>query len=281
MALLICTLLLCGCPQKEPATPPAEGKSESQLDTEYRSILAEAGLYSGGTPTPPAQIEPGAYGQVLLLTAGHGSTEMLARLLGARGDINLNEKIDGRTLLHAAAATLHAANSNLLLEHGQDPNALDSLGRTPLHLVAAQSQGDVLARLLLSRGAGVDIRDEQGLTPLLSAAPASVKLLADKGADLSAQDKQGNSALHWAVYRKGYELADLLIALGTPLDLQNSAGKTPLHHAIMSLDPKMVQLLLKAGANADIADLSGQTPRQAAEISGNTAIKESFKALNK
>jgi hypothetical protein len=33
-------LLLCGCEQKAPTAPPAaEGRSESQMDQEYRSIL--------------------------------------------------------------------------------------------------------------------------------------------------------------------------------------------------------------------------------------------------
>lgn len=278
MKFSILALLLCGCQQKAPtAPPPTEGKTGAQLDTEYRAILTEAGLLGDGKPAPPAQMEKEAYGRVLLLAAGHGSVELLARLLGARGDINLNEKYDGRTLLHAAAAALHAANSNHLLERGLDPNAQDNLGRTPLHLVVARPQGDVLARLLLSRGAQIDIGDEQGMTPLLAAAPACVKLLADKGADLAARDRQGNSALHWAVYRKSHELADLLITLGAPLDIQNSDGKTALHHAVLLRDQNMAQLLLKAGAPADIADTGGQTPRQAAEKSGSKAMVDLFK----
>jgi ankyrin repeat protein len=276
LTLSVFALLLCGCQQKESATPPTEGRSEAQLDTEYRALLAEVGLSSDGAATPPAQIDAPHYGQLLLVTAGHGSPEMLTRLLSARTEINLNEKYDGRTLLHAAAASLNAANSNLLLERGLDPDARDSLGRTPLHLVVAQPRGFELARLLLSRGAAVDIRDEQGLTPLLSAAPACIRLLADKGADLAAQDKQGNSALHWAIYRKGLELAETLTALGAPLDLQDSAGKTPLHLAVELNDPQMAQLLMKAGAKTDIADTAGLTTQKLAEKSGNKNLRQVF-----
>src|SRR5512133_2781700 len=257
--LFVFTLLLCGCQQKEPAATAPQEKSESQLDTEYRALLAEIGLSSGGAVVPPAQIEAQRYGQLLLVAAGHGSTEMLTRLLDA------------------AAATLHATNCDLLLERGLDPDAKDDLGRTQLHLVVAQPSGCELARLLLSRGARVDTRDEQGMTPLLLAGPNCVKLLVDKGSDLSAQDNLGNSALHWAVYRKSYELAGSLMAQGVPLDIQDSAGKTPLHHAVLLRDAKMVQMLLKAGAKSDVADTQGQAPRQAAEKSGNKVIMDLFK----
>jgi ankyrin repeat protein len=277
MTLSVFVLLLCGCQQKEPATSPAEGKSETQLDTEYRNLLAEYGLFSGGIATPPAQIETQKYGQLLLVTAAHGSTEMLTRLLGARNDINLNEKFDGRTLLHSAATSLHAANCNLLLERGLDPNAQDSLGRTPLHLAVAQLQGYELARLLLSRGAAVDIRDSQGMSPLLLATPVNIKLLADKGADLSARDNLGNSALHWAVYRKGYDLVERLIALGAPLDIQDNSGKTPLHHAVSQNDPLMAQLLMNAGAKLGSADTSGVTPLQLAEKSNDKKLRQVFR----
>ena len=276
MAIVCALLPISGCQKNEPPAAPVEVRSEQQLDAEYRVILTEAGLAGGATPTTPAQIEPGQYGQLLTLAAGHGSPELLARLLAARSEINLNEKYDGRTLLHAAAASLQAGNCNLLLERGLDPNARDALGRTPLHLVVAQAPGEVLARLLLSRGATVDLRDEQGLTPLLWAAPASIKLLADKGADLSAQDTNGNSALHWAAYRRAHEAAGSLLTLGVPPDLQNSAGKTALHAALELNDPQMAQLFIKAGAKTDITDTAGFTTLQLAEKSVNKKLRQVF-----
>jgi ankyrin repeat protein len=276
IALAITLMLTGGCQKKEQAVPAPEARTEQQLDTEYRSILAEAGLYNGGEVPTPKQIEPGQYGQVLCLTAAHGSTEMLVRLLAARPDININESVDGRTMLHCASASLHSTNSNLLLERGIQPNAQDNQGRTALHLVVSQPDGVNLARLLLSRGARVDARDEKGMTALMNAGAGSIKMLVDKGADLSAQDANGNTALHWAAYRKNPEAIAQLLSLGTPLELQNVAGKTALHQAVESNNLPTTELLLKAGARIDTPDVSGTTPLQAAEKSGNKVLMGIF-----
>lgn len=279
-AQLCLSLLICGCQQKQPAPPPQTERSEAELDQEYRSLLAETGLYNGGSPTPPAQIETAHYGQLLQTAAGHGSVELLTRLLNARKEFGINFASDGRSLLHAAAAALNAHTSNLLLERGADPNPRDSLGRTPLHLTVSQVNGEVLARLLLSRGAQADVRDDQGMTPLLLAGPSCVKILIDKGADISASDNQGNGVLHWAVLRKSVPLVTQLIALEAPLEQRDSAGRTPLLLAAEKGDPAMVKLLLAAGAKADTTDDRGQTPLQAAERTGNRALQNLLRQQN-
>jgi ankyrin repeat protein len=277
--MLIVTLVLTGgCQKTEQSVPPPAARSEQQLDTEYRAILAEVGLYKEGAVPAPAQIDPGHYGQVLCSAAGHASTEMLVRLLDARPDVNLNERIDGRTILHCAAASQHSTNSNLLLERGLDPNIQDNHGRTALHLATPQKDGVNLARLLLSRGARPDAKDENGVTPLMHSQPEAIKLLVDRGADLSAQDANGNTALHWAVQHKAVDAAALLLYLGAAPASQNSAGKTPLLHAVENRDVVMAELLLRAGSNPDTPDISGLTPRLAAEKSGNKLLMGKFAA---
>jgi ankyrin repeat protein len=70
-----------------------------------------------------------------------------------------------------------------LLEHGADPNARNL--STPLHVASSRGQLEV-SRLLLSHGANVDEKDEEGRTPLQVALSEGhieiVKLLSDHGA---------------------------------------------------------------------------------------------------
>lgn len=79
---------------------------------------------------------------------------------------------DGTTLLHRAM--LNGGDltlASMLIDKGTDVNAVDSLGRTPLHAVALCTEDSVLI--------GTDV----------------VALLAESGADMNALDHAGNSPL--------------------------------------------------------------------------------------
>jgi hypothetical protein len=58
-----------------------------------------------------------------------------------------------------------------LLASGLGPNTLDKFGRTAMHAAALLGQLE-LARYLLSKGADVDARDQEGRTPLMISASA-------------------------------------------------------------------------------------------------------------
>ncbi|VAI07724.1 unnamed protein product [Triticum turgidum subsp. durum] len=100
-------------------------------------------------------------------------------------DINAGSKIGG-TALAAAALDGKMAVVRYLLDNGADPNKKDDAGSVPLHCAAKFGHHEA-ARLLLSRGASVDIAYFHG-TPLHIAAyygKASVmKVLLEHHADV-------------------------------------------------------------------------------------------------
>ncbi|XP_020154995.1 uncharacterized protein [Aegilops tauschii subsp. strangulata] len=106
-------------------------------------------------------------------------------------DINAGSKI-GVTALAAAALDGKMAVVRYLLDNGADPNKKDDAGSVPLHCAAKFGHHEA-ARLLLSRGASVDIAYFHG-TPLHIAAyygKASVmKVLLEHHADCGAMPIQ-------------------------------------------------------------------------------------------
>jgi len=91
-----------------------------------------------------------------------------------------------KTSLHAAAKESDDKRAALLLAEGEDVNAKDRDGCTPLH-IAAQVGAKRVVELLL-RGASIEAKDDQGHTPVQLAAAEGrdevVSLLLSKGAEI-------------------------------------------------------------------------------------------------
>ena len=97
-----------------------------------------------------------------------------------------------------------------------------------------------------------------------------VRALVEQGADVTARQGDGATALHWAAYWDEVELADLLIRAGADVNAANDLGVTPLWAAAENRSAAMVRRLLDAEANPNAPLLSGETPLMtAARVGAN------------
>jgi ankyrin repeat protein len=105
-----------------------------------------------------------------------------------------------------------------LISKGIDVNSRDVFGdNAGLHWAASLGLAE-MARLLIDSGADVNIRNEEGYTPLHWAAGEGQKelvvILIVHGADVNALNKRGWTPLRWAEAQSQKEIARILVAAG-------------------------------------------------------------------
>jgi ankyrin repeat protein/beta-lactamase regulating signal transducer with metallopeptidase domain len=228
---------------------------------------------------------------VLLLPAGFLGSATLARAEGSGGggadrfradldrglggnldreddrDIDREEddESDERRLGRGLSPLLRAAHQGdldeiqRLLDAGADPNFTETLeGRwrdVQRSALGGAARGGHLevARLLLDRGARVDLTPRGDASPLMIAAghghEGLVRLLLARGADPNRVVEGDGTPLIAAVRGGEVEIVRLLLAEGAEPDVYVEGDESPLYHAIEGGDPDIVRLLLDYGAD--------------------------------
>jgi len=176
---------------------------------------------------------------------------------------------DGQPLLVYAInyQNCHENYIHALLEHGADPNAPDSEGRTAVHWAAIMGKEAVFDAL---QDAGGDILREtepgNGLRPLHLACLNNQLYITESILDGSPPDhvntpcgETGQMPLHLAAQHRGSsELIELLIDRGANINARDAKGETPLFRAVDRRDPAVVRTLLRRGADAARTDTKSE-----------------------
>ena len=155
-----------------------------------------------------------------------------------------------------------------LLGEGEDLEARDSRGRTPLIVAAEEGETDRVAELV-ECGARVDAGDDCNWTAMMRAASRGhtdiLAFLLDHGAEINHAEKTGYTALMGAVIANRPEAVRLLLARGADPDIQEyENGQTALMMAVRNRNPELVRLLLTAGADPELVNKAGKSARDLA-----------------
>ena len=141
-------------------------------------------------------------------------------------------------------------------------------GGSPLHRACLTGQIEIVA-LLLEKGSPLDARDDQGYTPLLSAASQRhfdiVKQLLELGANSSLENETGSSLLHYLIRteppltEEQRNMLEYCLTSGVDVNCRNRYGETPLHQACMRKHLSMCEFLLKSGATVNAINKFGES----------------------
>jgi ankyrin repeat protein len=157
----------------------------------------------------------------------------------------------GSTLLHHAAGFGAVETMRLLLDRGADVNVKNRRGSTPLHWAI---HGEAKVRLLIARGATINVRQIEGRTPLFLAASlansnGTLRLLLAQGANPNIATANGQTPLMVAAGRGHVDAVRMLLDAKATVDAKNGAGETALMLAAGDGNPQAVALLLERGAD--------------------------------
>lgn len=128
---------------------------------------------------------------------------------------------------------------------------------------AAKADDLKTGETLLNRKHNVDVREQNGRTPLFIAASRGaedfVDLLLRHDAKMNAVDKFGNTPLYYAAAGDHVGVVEILLESGVNVNIQNRRGLTPLMIATSEGHLATVQALIDGKADPSLTDFTGRT----------------------
>jgi len=153
----------------------------------------------------------------------------------------------------------------------------------PQAIIDALIDGDMKVLEQYVSKDNVNLVDERGYTLLSRAATAGdlnmkvVRLLIKRGADVNVRLREGWTLLHSAAHLLQKDLALVLLSAGCDPNAVDSAGQTALVKVLMALNPKkeLIKLLIKYRADPDA---KGEGSESAKEIAAQMGQMDLFPA---
>ena len=188
--------------------------------------------------------------------------------------------------LHDACMEGDVEGVKRMLEKGYSVNSLDpNIGSGPLHYACLSGQVAV-TKLLIYSHANLELRNSNGLTPLLCAVERKqsdiVLLLIEKGADVTAKNKSGYTLLHRLSALGMAELlqsiTDMPRTLLPVLDMESRTehGLSPLHCAAENVHIDVVLVLITQSVQINTRDNDNRTPLHYAATYGHVEVSDAL-----
>lgn len=257
---------------------------EHELFDEFRAIFAQ-----GLDPNTCQKVSPANSGALrerhlieVVMDARYDEScsWMLEHLLALGADPRRAIFADGCTPLMKALERNRLGMAKMLLDAGDDVNAVTVQGMSVLHKACMSPWDDACSLdLLQTYGVHLDVLpDEHGRTPLMLAANHNNKarwLLERRPQSVHARDVNGDTALMYAISHHSLSCVQLLISHGASVRICNHHDIDALHQAIEV--NRHAQSMTRYGRQsaADVLEFleSFAVAQQASDLLNNIRIK--------
>lgn len=173
----------------------------------------------------------------------------------------------GMSLLHSICAMNINIDPYISHKNVQDlvrqcTNTISNMLTTPFHIAADHHNLTMMKYMFEYAEPNLENRNQEGETPIFGNLRYLCNLellnyLIEKGADVNAQNNEGNTLVFESIFLEGTEI---LLKSGAALNIVNKKGQTALHYAAIRGDLVTILLLLKHGADLHLKDESNLRP---------------------
>lgn len=240
-------------------------RRESNTIETYKYLVEEVKI-------KPTAINQSGQNVLHILTGKPNQTEIIKYFISKGVDPNKTDK-EGNTPLMVAASARDTSVLEFLLPTAKNVNLQNLKGESALTNAVKSGTPEALS-LLFAKGADVNVKDKDGnnlgvyliqsyrpqmmgrgqeSTNAKDPFTAKIKLLQDKGLNLTAPQKDGNTLYHLAIIKNDLALLKKIADLNIDINAKNKDGLTALHKAAMvAKDDVILKYLISVGAKKDV-----------------------------
>jgi ankyrin repeat protein len=222
-------------------------------------------LQNGANPDDIVLTKPNSGSQewvqrALWECASEGHIKLLEFMLNCGIEVNAFVEVpdifhEKFTLLHRASYCGQVEVVRLIVNRGADINIRDANNNTALHLAAESGRVDII-KLLLDEGMSVNLTNTNDSTPLHVSAKfghlEATKTLVERGAAINNTNKIGVTPLMVAAHFGNLETFRYLTKEGADINIRNNKNYSALHYAAGSGCVDIIKLLLDKGISVNL-----------------------------
>ncbi|MEM9822243.1 MAG: DUF6607 family protein, partial [Bacteroidota bacterium] len=167
-----------------------------------------------------------------------GNVEMMEKLIEMGLEYQNLNKVGGNAVTMASRGFRRHTNSlsvyQFLEAKGIATNVVTQEGRTPLHSIAYRSKDYAIFEYFINKGVDINKVDQEGNTAFLNAVYGRNFEMAQKIApmvqDFNHQNKEGHSALTYALKRNATDFVDFLMTKSVSPTIKDQEGNNLAYH---------------------------------------------------